>query len=74
MCRHLVTIVSSRAARATQIQNKDVEVTERTCVAHSGVVDLNADLVRLGRRDLDILDAQLLAGLPGDGGLASNRL
>lgn len=45
-----------------------------TCVADTGVVDLDADLVGLGRGDLDILDGQLLTGLPGDGGLASDGL
>lgn len=45
-----------------------------TCVAHAGRVDLDADLVGLGRRHLDVLDAQLLASLPGNGGLAGDSL
>lgn len=44
------------------------------CVADTGVVDLDADFVGAGRKHLNVLDAQLLAGLPGDGGLASDRL
>lgn len=44
------------------------------CVADTGGVDLNADLVGLGRSDLDVLDAQLLAGLPGNGSLAGDGL
>lgn len=38
-------------------------------VADTGVVDLNADLMGLGRGDLDILDAEVLAGFPGNGRL-----
>jgi hypothetical protein len=43
-------------------------------VADTGVVDLDADLVGLGGSDLDVLDAEVLAGLPGDGGLAGDGL
>lgn len=45
-----------------------------TCMADSGVVDLNSDFVCLWRRDLDILDAQLLARFPCYRRLASNSL
>lgn len=45
-----------------------------TCVADTSVVNLDTDLVSLGRSDLDVLDAQLLASLPGDGGLAGDGL
>ena len=45
-----------------------------TRVADTSVVDLNADLVSLGGRDLNILNAELLASLPGDGGLAGDGL
>jgi len=45
-----------------------------TCVADTSVLDLNSDLVGLGRSDLDILVAQLLARAPGDSGLASDGL
>lgn len=45
-----------------------------TCVADSGVVDLDSDFMCLGRCDLDVLYAQLFAGFPCYGGLASNRL
>lgn len=38
-------------------------------MADTGVVDLDADLVGPRRRDFDVLDAELLAGLPGNGGL-----
>ena len=37
-----------------------------TCVTHAGIVDLNADLVCLRRRDLDVLDCKILASLPRD--------
>ena len=43
-------------------------------MAHSGVVDLDADLMCLGRRNLDILNAKLLARLPGHRGLTGNCL
>jgi hypothetical protein len=43
-------------------------------VTNSGVVNLNTDFVSLGRRDLDVLDAERLASFPGDGGLAGNGL
>lgn len=43
-------------------------------MADTSVVNLDADLVGLGRSNLDVLDAQRLAGLPGDGGLAGNGL
>lgn len=39
------------------------------CVADTGVVDLNADLVGLGGCDLDILNGEVLAGFPGNGSL-----
>lgn len=45
-----------------------------TRVANTGIVNLNADLVGLGGSDLDILNGQVLAGLPGDGGLAGDGL
>lgn len=45
-----------------------------TCVADSGVVNLNADLVSPGRRDLYVLNGELLAGFPRDGSLAGDRL
>jgi hypothetical protein len=38
-------------------------------VADAGVVDLNADFVCLGRRYFNVLDGQLLAGLPCNGRL-----
>lgn len=43
-------------------------------MADTGVVDLDPDLVGLGRRHLDVLVAELLAGAPGDGRLASDGL
>ena len=43
-------------------------------MADTSVVDLDSDLVGFGRGDLDILDAQVLAGLPGDGGLTGDCL
>jgi hypothetical protein len=45
-----------------------------TCVADAGIMDLDAHLVRLGRCYLDVLIAKLLAGAPGDGGLAGDGL
>jgi DNA-directed RNA polymerase subunit E'/Rpb7 len=43
-------------------------------VAHAGVVDLDSDLVRLGRSDFDVFNGKLLARLPGYGSLAGNGL
>jgi hypothetical protein len=43
-------------------------------VAHASVVDLNSDLVRLGRSNFDIFDGKLLAGFPGHGSLAGDGL
>ena len=40
----------------------------------TGVQDLDADFVGFGRRDLDLLDLEELAGSPADGGLALDRL
>jgi len=37
-----------------------------TCVTYAGIVDLNADLMCLRRRDLDVLDCKILASLPRD--------
>lgn len=45
-----------------------------TCVADTGVVNLDSDLMGLGRSDLDILNGQFLASFPGDGSLASYGL
>jgi hypothetical protein len=47
---------------------------ELTCVANTSVVDLDTDLVGPGGEDLNVLDGKGLAGLPGDGGLASDGL
>ena len=41
----------------------------RTGMAHAGVVDFDADFVRLGGFDLDVFDGQVLACFPCDGGL-----
>ena len=38
-------------------------------MADTGVVDLDADLVGLGGSNLNILDGEVLAGFPGNGGL-----
>jgi len=43
-------------------------------MADTGVVDLNADLASLGGSNLNVLDAEVLACLPGDGGLAGDGL
>lgn len=43
-------------------------------MAYTGVVDFDPDLMGLGRGDLDILDAELLAGFPGDSCLAGDGL
>lgn len=47
---------------------------EHTCVANTSVVDLDTDLVGLGRSNFNVLNGQRLAGLPGDGGLAGDGL
>lgn len=43
-------------------------------MTNASVVDLDADFVRSGGQDLYILKGQLLAGFPGDGGLAGDGL
>lgn len=45
-----------------------------TCMADSRVVDLDSDFMCLGRRDLDVLYAQVFASFPCYRGLASNSL
>ena len=40
----------------------------------AGVVNLDSHLVSLGRSDFNVLDAQVLSGLPSHGGLASDGL
>lgn len=45
-----------------------------TCMADPGVVDLDSDFMCLRRRNLDVLYAQLFAGFPCYGGLASDSL
>ena len=44
------------------------------CVADTGVVDLNADLMGLWGSNLDILDREVLAGFPGNGSLSKSAL
>lgn len=44
------------------------------CVANTCVVDLDTDFVGFRRGDLNVLDGQVLASLPGNGGLASDGL
>lgn len=53
---------------------KKVVVSVLTCVADPGMVDLNSDFVGLGRRNLDVLNAQFLAGLPCHGCFAGDSL
>lgn len=43
-------------------------------MADTSVVNLNTDFVGLRRCNLDLLNAQVFAGLPGDGGLALDGL
>jgi hypothetical protein len=43
-------------------------------MADTGIVDLDSHLVSLGRSHLNILDGEVLAGLPGHGGLAGDGL
>ena len=42
---------------------------KQTRVADTGVVDLDAHFVGLGRRHLDVFDGEGFAGAPRDGGL-----
>lgn len=44
-----------------------------TCVANPSVVDLNADLVGLGRSDLNVLDSKRLPGFPCHGSLSGRQ-
>jgi len=39
------------------------------CVADTSVVDLDSDLAGLGSGNLNVLNGQVLASLPGDGSL-----
>lgn len=50
---------------------REVPISSRkpTCVADTGVVDLDADLMGLWRGNLDVLDGEGLASTPGDCGL-----
>lgn len=43
-------------------------------MADTCVVDLDTDFVGLWGSDLNVFNGQVLAGLPGDGGLASDGL
>ena len=43
-------------------------------MANASVVDLDADLVGSRRKNLNVLEAELLASAPGDSGLASDGL
>lgn len=43
-------------------------------MADTSVGDLDSNLVGLGRSNLDVFKGQGLAGLPGNGGLASDGL
>ena len=52
----------------------DAWYIELTCVADTGILDLDADLMGLWGCNLDILVAELLASLPGNGSLASDGL
>lgn len=45
-----------------------------TCMADTSVVNLDSNLVRLRRSNLDILKTKGFTSLPGDGGLASDGL
>lgn len=40
------------------------------CVADTCVIDLDTDLMGLRGSDLDVLDREVLAGFPGNGGLS----
>jgi hypothetical protein len=44
-------------------------IAQLTRVTDTGVVYLDTDFVGFGRGNLDVFDDQILAGLPGDGGL-----
>lgn len=44
-------------------------VSFRTCMADTGIMDLNTDFVGFWWCDLDVFKGEVLAGLPGDCGL-----
>jgi hypothetical protein len=48
--------------------------SDRTRVADACVVNLDSHLVSLGRRNLNILNGEVLASFPGNGGLAGDCL
>lgn len=68
--RSIFSHVSGGIRRAPQLVQPDEETPSssdnrtHTGMADAGVVDLNADLVRLGWCNLDLLNGQILAGLP----------
>ena len=47
---------------------------EHTCVANTSVVNLDTDLVGLGRSNFNVLNGERLTGLPGNGGLTGDGL
>jgi hypothetical protein len=59
------------AAKTTTGQGTS-KAEEVTGMTNSGVVNLDADFVGPRRLDFDILNDEILPGLPGDGGLWSN--
>lgn len=63
-----------RSATGCNACKGDVSGLGLTCVTDSGVVDFDSNLVGLGRCDLNVLDAQVFAGLPSHGRLASDGL
>lgn len=73
---HLVSV--SRLLRSfPHVRSSESSMTRvngHTCVANTSVVDLDSDLVGLGGSNLNILNGERLAGLPGDGGLAGDGL
>ena len=69
-----VHVVRSGPIRSSPVQFRLLQSGLRTCVADAGVVDLDAHLVGPRRQYLDVLVAELLAGAPGDGGLAGDGL
>ena len=76
------TLTNGLDDTSTLVSEDDGESTLRVlagqcvgiCVADTGVVDFNADLMGPRGSNLDILDREVLAGFPGNGSLSKSAL
>lgn len=75
---HICDTLTNRLNNTSSLVSKNdgegtLGVLARQCVgigvAHTGVVDLDADFVGTGHANLNVLDGEVLAGFPGNSGL-----